>query len=201
MQINEAEAQVIIQQAQQQAQTHFTNFNGRITEFAEHQYRQERQKKEQALKEADDAKKRAKPSDKSEHNTDHKNERSPDNRPQAKQRAGGSPNKLAPIPPFPTGEQASGSQDKSESKHEPKGNPGRPRNTQDPQPKAKAKTSSVRQEAFTKNQTQSTTPTHGTKKDDNKSRSYWGTIKTKTYFVDQLHFTNMGIARNKKWKA
>ena len=49
LQINEAEAQKIIQQAQQQTQqetqTHFTNFTGRITEFAEHQYRKERQQK------------------------------------------------------------------------------------------------------------------------------------------------------------
>ena len=49
LQINEAEAQIIIQQAQQQtkqeAQTHFTNFIGRIIEFAEHQYRKGRQQK------------------------------------------------------------------------------------------------------------------------------------------------------------
>ena len=108
-----------------------------------------------------------------------KNERSPDNRAKAKQRAGGSPKQVAPVPPFPTGEQASGSQDNPESKHEPKGNPGRPRNTQDPQPKTKAKASSVRQEAFTKSQTQSTTTTHGTKKDENKSRSYWEKPKPK----------------------
>ena len=55
LQINEAEAQIIIQQAQQQTQqetqTHFTNFTDRITVFAEHQYRQEKSpKKEQALK-------------------------------------------------------------------------------------------------------------------------------------------------------
>ena len=49
LQINEADAQRRIQQAQQQAQqeaqTHFTNSIGRITEFAEHQYRQERPRK------------------------------------------------------------------------------------------------------------------------------------------------------------
>ena len=68
--------------------------------------------KEQALKEADGAKKRAKTSEKSEHNTEHKNERSPDNRAKAKQRAGGSPKQLAPVPPFPDGggEKASGNQ-------------------------------------------------------------------------------------------
>ena len=49
LQINEAEAQIIIQQAQrqtqQETQTHLTNFTGRIVEFAEHQYRQEKQQK------------------------------------------------------------------------------------------------------------------------------------------------------------
>ena len=65
------------------------------------------------------------------------NERSPDNRAKAKQRAGGSLNKLAPVLQFPDGggEKAPGNQDKPtygnpEPKHEPKGNPGRPPNTQ-----------------------------------------------------------------------
>ena len=63
------------------------------------------------------------------------NDRTPDNRSKAKQKAGSSPNNLEPVPPFPTGETASGSQDKPKydnpgSKHEPKGNPGRPSNTQ-----------------------------------------------------------------------
>ena len=88
--------------------------------------------KEQALKEADDSKKGANTSDKSEHNTDHKNERSPDNRAKAKQRAGGSPQQFAPVPPFPDGggeKASSGSQDNPESEHEPKGKQGRPSNT------------------------------------------------------------------------
>ena len=59
LQINEADAQKRIQQAQQQAQqeaqTHFTNFIGRIIECAEHQYRQGKKQKQQALKEADGA--------------------------------------------------------------------------------------------------------------------------------------------------
>ena len=50
------------------------------------------------------------------------------------QRAGASPKKLAPVPPFPTGEKASGNQDNPESEHEPKGKPCRPRNTQGPPP-------------------------------------------------------------------
>ena len=49
LQIDSEEAQIIIQQAQrqtqQETQTHFTNFTGRITEIAEHQYRKERQQK------------------------------------------------------------------------------------------------------------------------------------------------------------
>ena len=113
------------------------------------------QQKEHALKEADDAKKRANTSEKSEHNTEHKTERTPNNRAKPKQRAGASPKKSpGKLQPFPTGEPASGSQDQPEydnpeSNHEPKGDPGRPRNTQDPQPKTTSKASSVRQEAFT----------------------------------------------------
>jgi hypothetical protein len=66
-----------------------------------------------------------------EHNTDHKNEQTPDNRPKAKSKTGPSPKKLnQSLPPFPTGEKASGSQDNPESTHEPKGKAGRPTNTQ-----------------------------------------------------------------------
>ena len=76
-----------------------------------------------------------------EHNADHKNEQTPDNRPKAKAKTGPSPKRntdaLPTVPPFPTGEKASGSQDKPknnnpESEHELKGNPGRPRNNQGP---------------------------------------------------------------------
>ena len=58
-------------------------------------------------------------------------ERSPNNRSQAKQKAGGSPNKLAPVPPFPDGGEkaSSGSRDNPESEHEAKRKPGRPSNT------------------------------------------------------------------------
>ena len=67
---------------------------------------------------------------------EHRNERTPDNRAKPKQRAGASPKKSpGKLPPFPTGETASGSQDKpkydnSESEHEPNGKPGRPSNIQ-----------------------------------------------------------------------
>ena len=67
-----------------------------------------------------------------EHNADHKNEQTPDNRPKAKAKTGPSPR--TNLPPFPTGEKASGSQDNPQSTHEPKGNPGRPKNTQGPKP-------------------------------------------------------------------
>ena len=166
LQINEAEAKRRIQQAQQQtqqeAQTHFTNFTGRITEFAENHYRQENQKKDQAQKEAAEANKKAKASEKSEQNTDHKNERTPNNRAKAKQRAGASPKKSPGklLPPFPTGEPSSGSQDKPkydkpESEHEPKGKQGRPSNTQGPPP-------------VKKNQKN---PKHDTEKDENRTRT------------------------------
>ena len=57
--------------------------------------------------------------------------RTPDNRPKAKSKTGPSPKKLnQSLPPFPTGEKASGSQDNPESTHEPKGKAGRPTNTQ-----------------------------------------------------------------------
>ena len=48
-----------------------------------------------------------------------------------------------------------------------------------------------------KKQTQSTTPTHGTKKDENKSRSYWGKVKTNTYFVDQLNLRKWEYPRTR----
>ena len=60
-----------------------------------------------------------------------------------KTKTGASSNKntdaLPKVPPFPTGEKASGSQDKPknnnpESEHERKGKPGRPRNNQGPKP-------------------------------------------------------------------
>ena len=161
LQINTEETQIIIQQAQQQAQQEARQYVGSVVNYAEQAHintlREETSKTEQA-------KKRTKTTETSEHNPVHKNERTPDNRAKPKQRAGASPKKSPGklLPPFPTGEPASGepasgSQHKPtygnpESEHEPKGKPGRPSNTQGPQPKAKAKAkaSSVRQEAFTK---------------------------------------------------
>ena len=66
----------------------------------------------------------------SDRNTEHKNEQTPDNRPKAKSKTGPSPNRNQNLPPSPTGERASGSQENPESTHEPKGKAGRPTNTQ-----------------------------------------------------------------------
>ena len=89
-----------------------------------------------AQEQANESKRKEIAARKSEHNTEHKSERSPDTRAKAKQKADGSPTPLKTVPPYPTGERASGSKDNPESTHEPKGDPGRPSNTQ---PKAKAK--------------------------------------------------------------
>ena len=85
------------------------------------------------------AEKRAKRAETSEHNTEHKATPStPDNRAKPKAKTGPSPKRspgpLPPVPPMPTGEKASGSQDNPGSTHESKGKRGRPRNTQGPPP-------------------------------------------------------------------
>ena len=107
-----------------------------------------------------------------EHNTAHKNEQTPDNRAKAKAKTGPSPKKLnQSLPPFPTGEKASGSQDNPESTHEPKGKAGRPTNTQ-----AKAK---VQKDIFKekpKSQAKPTprkNPKHDTEVDNNTDFKYW----------------------------
>ena len=104
-----------------------------------------------------------------EHNADHKNEQTPDNRPKTQAKTGPSPNKN--LPPFLTGETASGSQDKPknnpESDHEPKGNQGRPRNTQGPKsnnqgppPVRKNKTKKNQTQTQSQHQTQNMTLTY-----------------------------------------
>ena len=86
------------------------------------------------------AEKRAKQTNTSEHNIEYKATPStPDNRAKTqKEKTGASPKKspgtLPPVPPMPTGEKASGSQDNPESTHESKGKRGRPRNIQGPKP-------------------------------------------------------------------
>ena len=74
---------------------------------------------------------KTKKAERAERNTEYKATPStPDNRPKAKSKTGPSPNRNQSLPPFPTGEKASGSQDNPESTHEPKGKAGRPTNTQ-----------------------------------------------------------------------
>ena len=74
------------------------------------------------------------------------------------------------MPPFPTGEKASGSQEKPknipESEHEPKGKPGRPSN--------------IKTDCKTK-----PNPKHDTDKDDNRTRTHWRKTK-RGYIMDQL---------------
>ena len=133
-----------------------------------------------AKKEAEEATKRAKASEKSEHNTEHKSERTPDTRAKAKQRAGGSPSK--PVPPFPTGERASGSQDNPEYTHEPKGKPGRPANTQ---AKAKAKAKSKGPDIKVDTKTKPEQPNHDTDRDVSRNKQYWR-LQGIGYMRDQL---------------
>ena len=139
LQINTEGAKITTQQGQQQAQQEAQQYFGNVVNYADQEHlnkiREEKTKTAQAKKDAADANKRAKASEKPEHNTDHKNERTPNNRAKPKQRAGASLKKLEPVPPSPTGETAPGSQDKPkydnpESEHEPKGKAGRPTNAQ-----------------------------------------------------------------------
>ena len=155
LQINEAGAQRRIQQAQQQTQQEARQYVGSVVNYAEQAHIN---KLREGQSKTEQAEKRTKTTETSERNTEHKNERTPDNRSQAKQKAGGSPKKSpGKLPPFPTGEPAPGSQDQPkydnpESKHEARGKPGRPSNTKPtnqgppvkndssnkPKPKAKA---------------------------------------------------------------
>ena len=93
-------------------------------------------------------------------------------------RNGASPQqKIPPIPPTPTGETASGSQDKPkddnpEPKHEAKGKQGRPSNSQGPPP--------VKKDNLKKGN-----PKHDTEKDMNRTRTHWRKA-SRQYLVDQL---------------
>ena len=127
--------QRIIQQAQQQAQQETQEEERQYVGCVVNSAEQTHVNKLSEKSKTEQAEKRTKKTETSEHNTDHKNERTPDNRAKAKQRAGASPKKSpGKLQPFPTGEPASGSQDQPkhdnpESKHEPKRKPGRPSNT------------------------------------------------------------------------
>ena len=147
-----------------------------------------------AKKEAAAAKKEAAAAKKSEHNTEHKNERTPDNRAKPKQKADGSP--LKPVPPFPTGERASGSQERTrytvhpndnanpESERPPKGRPGRPSNSQ-PTPKAKAKSKGPDIKVDAKNKTRR--PKHDTDLINEVDVDFWQNEANLTTIRDQLN--------------
>ena len=99
--------------------------------------REEKAKAELTAKRAEMAEKRAKQTETPQHNTEYKATPStPDNRAKPTAKTGPSPkkspSKLPPVPPMPTGEKTSGSQDNPESTHGSKGKRGRPRNTQGP---------------------------------------------------------------------
>jgi len=105
-----------------------------------------------------------------EHNTAHKNEQTPDNRAKAKAKTGPSPKKLnQSLPPFPTGEKASGSQDNPESTHEPKGKAGRPSNTQS---KAKVQKDIFKEKPKSQAKAKAN-PKHDTEVDNNTDFKYW----------------------------
>ena len=99
-----------------------------------------------------------------------------------KTKTGSSPEKLGLVPPFPTGEQASGSQDQPkhdfpESDHESKGKRCRPTNIQ-PNPNTQGPPP-VKKGNLKKR------PDHDTEKDENRTKTHWRKA-TKGYLVDQL---------------
>ena len=120
----------------------------------------------------------------SDHNTAHKNERTPstpDRRAKPKAKTGPSLKQLEPVPPLPTGEKASGSQDNPESTSESKGKAGRPSNTQGPPPVRKDKNKNKENPK----PTPKPNPDHDAEKDDNRTRTHWRKTK-RGYLVDQL---------------
>ena len=219
--ITEAEAQRRIQQIQQTAQQEAQHYVGNVMNFAENQYQsqletakaanaaKEKAEKEAtaaaqkeaaaAKKEAAAAKKEAKKAAQSEHNTDFRAAPStPDRKAKAKAKTGSSPKKPPPVPPFPTSEQATGSQERPrynvhpndnvnpESTHEPKGRPGRPSNTQ-PKAKAKSRGPNIKKDSETRQEQPppNNNPAHDTEKDENQKPAYWNK-KVLGYLRDQL---------------
>ena len=123
--LTKRQAKQIIRQTGAQARAEaeqFTQYTGRMFDYAEEQYRREQREKEEANQ-------RAKRAETSAHNAEHKNERTPERNQGKKTKTGPSPKKE--LPPFPTGASTS-SQPKSEepppeSTHEQRGKVGRPR--------------------------------------------------------------------------
>ena len=146
--------------------------------------------KDQAEKEAIESKRREEEARKSEHNALYRAIPStPERNPRAKAKNQPSP-KLATVPPFPTGERASGSQeqpnynDNPESTHEPKGRRGRPSNAQ---AKAKSRGPNIRVDAKNRQEQPppNNNPAHDTEKDENQKPAYWNK-KVLGYLRDQL---------------
>ena len=183
-QITEAEAKRQINKAQQQAQQEAQQYVGNVIQYAEQAHREQqrakreqlnqmRKEKEQAELEKERAEKKAKRAERSEHNTEYKTTPStPDNRAKAKAKTGPSPKKLnQSLPPFPTGEKASGSQDNPESTHEPKGKAGRPSNTQS---KAKVQKDIFKEKPKSQAKAKAkANPKHDTEVDNNTDFKYW----------------------------
>ena len=143
-----------------------------------------------AKKEAKEAKEQAKKAAQSEHNTEFRADpTTPDKNARAKAKTGPSPKKPPPVPPFPTGERASGSQDNPEYTHEPKGPRGRPANTQaKAKAKAKSKGPDIKVDTKTKPEQpppKNNKPNHDTDRDVNIKPSYWRP-KGIGYMRDQL---------------
>ena len=168
-----------------------------------------------AKKEAKEAKEQAKRAAQSEHNTDFRAAPStPDRKANAKAKTGPSPKKPPPVPEFPTGEQATGSQERPrytvhpndnvnpESERPPKGRPGRPPNTSNPNvrkdhtknptptPKTKAKakanptptpTPKAKAKAYTRK------PKHDTDLINDVDLDYWQNVANLTTMRDQLN--------------
>lgn len=164
--MKETEARNVINQVHQQAQQHAQqqaqeahNYIGNIVNFAEVKHQnliaKEKSIKDNAEKKARESNEKQKKAENELHNTVYKqNPSTPDQRAKPKAKIGTSPKKPLPdVPSFPTGEQASGSQEKPkydnpESEHEPKGKVGRP-------PGNKKR------------------PAHDVPYDDNKQEKYW----------------------------
>ena len=167
--LTKRQAKQIIQETEAQARAEAQQFTGNVFSYAEQQHLQ---RTASLRKEKEEANRRARKAENRVNNDEHKNERTPDNRPKAKPKSGPSPKKeLPPVPPFPTGEQASGSQeqpkyDNPEDNHEPKGKRGRPKN--------------VKTDGKTKQQTK-----HDTELDESRSKSHWKSQNI-GYLVDQL---------------
>ena len=153
------------------------------------------QAKKEAAAEVAQAKKEAKKAAQSEHNTEFRAPpTTPEKNPRAKAKTGPSPKKPPPVPPFPTGERASGSQDNPEYTHEPKGKAGRPKNTQaNTQANAKAKSKGPDIKVDTK--TKPEQPNHDTDRDVSRNKQYWR-LQGIGYMRDQL--TKRGFRETRK---